>query len=78
MTDYNNHVEMNSDLVVTAKFSRDVQEFIYIPITGTDSGTAPPTYSSNPVVGDGGGGGGGGGGSSAPTGADAQSWSDSI
>jgi len=75
-TEYTNHVEMNSDLVITGTLFKDGTDFIYIPVTGTDTGSIPPTYSSAPVVGDGGG--GGGGGATQVTGADAQSWSDSI
>ena len=75
MTEYTNHVEMNSDLVRTASLANVGSSFIYIPMTGTDTGTVPPTYSSSPVVNDGGGGTPGG---TVVTGADAQSWSDSI
>ena len=60
----------------TGSITNDGASFIFIPMTGTDTGTVPPTYSSSPVINDGGGGGGGGG--TVVTGADAQSWSDSI
>ena len=76
MTDYTNHVEMNSDLVDTGTFLENGSTFTYQAVTGTDTGSIPPTYSSNPVISDGGG--GGGGGTTQVTGADAQSWSDSI
>ena len=75
MAEYTNHVEMNSDLMRTGSITNDGTSFVFIPMTGTDSGTVPPTYSSSPVINDGGGGDPGG---TVVTGADAQSWSDSI
>ena len=75
MAEYTNHVEMNSDPMRTGSITNDGTSFIFIPMTGTDTGTVPPTYSSSPVINDGG---GGGGGTTQVTGADAQSWSDSI
>jgi hypothetical protein len=74
-TEYTNHVEMNSDLVSTGTLFKGSAIFTFRPVTGTDTGSIPPTYSSNPVISDGG---GGGGGTTQVTGADAQSWSDSI
>lgn len=76
MTDYTNHVEMNSDLVDTGTFLENGSTFTYQAVTGTDTGSIPPTYSSNPVISDGGG--GDSGSTTQVTGADAQSWSDSI
>jgi len=75
MAEYTNHVEMNSDPMRTGSITNDGTSFVFIPMTGTDTGTVPPTYSSSPVINDGG---GGGGGTTQVTGADAQSWSDSI